>query len=335
MFDYFISLGWFCGMAGSLAKHGFRSGAGPFDWYESDLKGVLHFMDTDFSDFLSRENLEEDLHNPFVYHDTKYNLVLNHDINKDFRTEYLDIYKKYMRRVENYRVKIKSPTCFLRTVKDEEELKYIENHQDDIKRVITKENNRNEIVFLIPQWLKMEQKIVFPSFYLNIDRFHGESREGVRGMLDNNEDIIRYLQENAAMPKVNENLIRDREAECERKDENIKRWKHRYNIVLRLLNDELNCSLLPSHIVIYGAGTLGKAFYNKIKDICNVECFVDLYSDEGEYDGIPILSWDRINKVSCENFIITQGYNMDNIKACLLAHYPKMNVISVDTLLEK
>ncbi len=42
-------------MAGSLAKHGFRSGAGPCDWCESDLKGVLHFMDTDFSDFLSKE----------------------------------------------------------------------------------------------------------------------------------------------------------------------------------------------------------------------------------------------------------------------------------------
>lgn len=87
MFDYFISLGWFCGMAGSLAKHGFRSGAGPFDWCESDLKGVLHFMDTDFSDFLSKENLEEDLHNPFAYCDKKYNLLLNHDINFDFRTE--------------------------------------------------------------------------------------------------------------------------------------------------------------------------------------------------------------------------------------------------------
>lgn len=193
MFDYFISLGWFCGMAGSLAKHGFRSGAGPCDWCESDLKGVLHFMDTDFSDFLSKENLEEDLHNPFAYCDKKYNLLLNHDINFDFRTEYPDICKKYARRLENYRVKIKSPTCFLRTVKDEEELRYIENHQDYIKRIIKKENNQNEIVFLIPQWLTMEQKIVFPSFELNIDSFHGESRERIRGMLDHNEDGKSFL----------------------------------------------------------------------------------------------------------------------------------------------
>ena len=53
MYNSFISLGWFCGVASSMSKYGLRSFSSPFDWYFSDFKSVLHFIETDFIDFLA------------------------------------------------------------------------------------------------------------------------------------------------------------------------------------------------------------------------------------------------------------------------------------------
>lgn len=335
MFNYIISLGWLCGTAGSLSKYGFRSGSDPFDWYFSELKSVLHFIETDFSDFLIRENLEEVPDRPLQFRDIKYNLLFNHDIKWNFKAEYADIYKKYMRRVERFRRKIQSPSCFIRAVRDENELHYIVDNQDYIKQIIKKSNSTNEIVFLIPQWIRIQKELPFPSFVLNIERYDGDGRKNIRGMFDKNNDIIEFLKKNIAVSSVVSNLEWDRKLEFKKIGKEFEILKYRYNIAINLLNNDVNRSLIPKNIVIYGAGNIGKAFFNRISEICNVECFIDVNPNENEYKEIPILPLGRIDEIVCDNFVVTPSYDMANIENWFTENYRKVNLISIDILFEK
>lgn len=81
-----ISLGWFCGTAGSMAKLGLRSHSGPFDWYYSDYWAVLKQMENDFSDFMMKENLKMMKEGNFC--DLKYGFRYLHDIKYDLETIY-------------------------------------------------------------------------------------------------------------------------------------------------------------------------------------------------------------------------------------------------------
>ena len=58
VFSNFISLGSACQTASSMEKYGLRGWSGPFDWLVTDsLQWVLHYMETDFADFLKKENI--------------------------------------------------------------------------------------------------------------------------------------------------------------------------------------------------------------------------------------------------------------------------------------
>lgn len=333
MFDNFISLGWFCGMAGSLAKYGFRSKSYPFDWYFSDFRGVLHFIDTDFSDFMIKENLIGVPDRPHEFKDVKYNMHFNHDVKSDFDKEYPDIYEKYLRRINRFRTAIQKPSCFLRALRDEDELQYIADNQDYIRHVVQKSNSLNELVFLIPRWFKNKKELSFPSFTLNFDAYNGNGREAIRGMLDNNNDVIEYLQSNITVQDIASNLIWDRDRKSETQQRII--LESRYDIAIKLLNNDLDLSLLPRNIVIYGAGNIGKAFFNKCKDTCNVKCFVDERPNQDGYKGTQILSLNKINEIPCENYIITPVYDIDKIQAWFSENHPNVNLISVDSLFKK
>ena len=128
-------------------------------------------------------------------------------------------------------------------------------------------------------------------------------------MLDNNFNIIEFLQKNEI------NIIR-----C------------RYNLALKLLDSALDASLIPNDIVIYGVGQIGRAFFNKCRKICSIECFLDQNPNISEYSGIPILTLDRIDEITCENFIITPIYDIGDIKKQLLKIRPNVNIISLETL---
>lgn len=331
MFDNFISLGWFCGTAGSLAKYGFRNKSYPFDWCFSDFKGVLHFIDTNFSDFMIKENLSGVPDRPREFIDVKYNMHFNHDVKSDFDKEYPDIYKKYLRRINRFRTAIQNPSCFFRAIRNEKELQYIVDNQDYIRNVVQKGNSLNEIVFLIPRWFKNKNELSFPSFTLNFDDYSGTDKEAIRGMLDNNNDVIEYLQSNITVQDIASNLIWDRDGELKQR----RILESRYNIAIKLLNNDLDLSLLPRNIVIYGAGNIGKAFFNKCKDICNVKGFVDEDPSQDEYKGTQILSLNKVNEIPCENYIVTPIYDSDKIQAWFSENYPNVNLIPVDSLLKK
>ena len=112
MFESYISLGWYCAVAGSLSKNGFRSFSSPFDWCYSDFNSVISQIENDFSDFLKKENLIFEKESGELI-DTKYGFVFNHDIQNDFENEFDDIKEKYSRRTNAFLEASCLPTCFL------------------------------------------------------------------------------------------------------------------------------------------------------------------------------------------------------------------------------
>lgn len=135
-------------MASSLSKYGFRSKSYPFDWYHSNFRSVMHFIDTDFSDFLLKENLKVVPEKWPRFDDVKYDLRFSHDLKDEnnFDLEYPDIYNKYERRIERFRKDIQNPTCFLRAVWTDDELQYIINNQSYIEQIIKRSNEFNTSV---------------------------------------------------------------------------------------------------------------------------------------------------------------------------------------------
>lgn len=148
MFENFISLGFYCGVAASMSKLGIRDFSGPFDWYISDFKGVVQCLQNDFHDFLNKKNLVI-TDNKNIFDDIKYNFRFNHEIKSNFENDYEKIYSKYMRRIEVFKNKIIKETCFIRAIKDAEELKYIKNNFGMIKGAIKRYNNKNDVIYVV------------------------------------------------------------------------------------------------------------------------------------------------------------------------------------------
>lgn len=148
-YKHCISLGWYCGTASSMSKYGLRSCSGPFDWYFSDLESVLKVIETDFSDFMIRDNLYADENDPFVFHDKKYGFTCQHDIINNLDTDYVQIQEKYTRRAKRFMQDIKQPTIFIRAVRSEQEISFIKDNSAYIYNVIRRSNANNEIIFLV------------------------------------------------------------------------------------------------------------------------------------------------------------------------------------------
>lgn len=189
-----ISLGWFCGVASSMSRYGLRNHSGPFDWYFSDLKSVLNLMETDFYDFMAKKNLYIDANNPKIFHDKKYGFLCNHDIQNDFETEYEGIYQKYIRRAKKFMQDIKQPTLFIRAVRSEKEISYIEENREYIYKIIKGSNSGNEIIFLL---LNTMRKLPdsFLQFRMSIEQYPGQVFE-MRTMFDSSEEFSQYCKKN-------------------------------------------------------------------------------------------------------------------------------------------
>lgn len=209
MFDNFVSLGCFCGTASSLLKYGLRSFSGPFDWIISDFDGVVDNMDNNFCDFLNKDNLQI-LSDESGIIDSKYGFYFKHDKISGFDEEFEKVYAKYKRRIEKFRIILKSKTCFIRVVKDNEEVSYISDNIDYINQVIKKENSNNEIIFMIPDFLPAPKSLT--SYYI-IDRdsyfsiFNSEKELG--SLFDKNEEFITYCKNNYSEQLRKENMIFD------------------------------------------------------------------------------------------------------------------------------
>ncbi|KUP25382.1 DUF1796 family putative cysteine peptidase [Paenibacillus sp. DMB5] len=313
MYNSIVSLGWYCATAASLSKNGFRSFSGPFDWCTSEYEGVLHLIESDFKDFLSIENIETFDEKPKEFKDSKYGILYNHDIQNSFAEDFPAIKEKYSRRIHRFLEETKKGVCFIRVVKHQQELEYIACNHNKIHRIITKNNINNTVIYLIPKYMSIPQNFHEKNYILNINLYQGNYREAFIGLFDTvpDDDFILQLKNNYPEIMYKDNLIYYLQSELKIvqsqsaksahllqlqaiKDvdnayHQINIYENRWQRLMRLHRANFSHLPLPSSIAVYGAGDIGKVFYDKAKDFTNIKCFIDKNPCEKEYRNIPIV----------------------------------------------
>lgn len=296
-------------------------------------------IDTDFSDFLNKKNLMEyQKAGQKIIFDEKYDLHYPHEISNNLEIDYIDIQQKYNCRIKRFREAIKEKTCFIRAVKDDKEILYIQKNYEYIINVITKANRWNKIVFLVPQDLNMEFEITSGGmlfFRLKIKEYLWETREQLRGLFESNKEFISFCEDNMDELKRKNNTIFDLNQEIDvlkkemfmLKQETVELRQgvkisniseKRYQLLLKLEKADFKSTDLPQKIIIYGAGNIGRIFYEKIKTYCRVVCFIDIQPKLCSFDDVPVLGLNEFDYVESQcTIIVTPTYDYDYIKKCL------------------
>lgn len=194
MFDYFVSLGHYCGVAMSMEKYGLRSYSGPFDWYLSNFSGVIRTIEEEFQNFLQYENLQPFAGQEHLFRDTVYDFHFVHEMeeHEELSVKYPAIHEKYLRRISVFANMLQKPTCCIRTVQNEDEIIFINENEDKIRFLFKKYNPQNEVIFLLPDRLKTAT-VPFLSFCLATN-FDDLRVEALRGIFDLNPKFIRWCR---------------------------------------------------------------------------------------------------------------------------------------------
>lgn len=326
MFENFISLGYYCGVAASMSKLGIRSCSGPFDWYISGFQGVLECIENDFCDFLDVNNLKV-VSNGIAFEDKKHNFYLGHEIKVSFEQDYETIYRKYMRRINVFKEQIKKKTCFMRAVWDGEELLYIKNNMQHINMIIKKQNAENEIVYIVSNRISGSNDLPYPFFVVD-SSYEGRRIEEIRKLFDDNMDLQAFCTENFDEKKRYRNMIFDLQKEN-------RRIEYRYWLITKIETIDYNKAHIPEEMIIYGTGTIGKAFYHKIQNRCKILFFMDANPRETSYEGIPVVHRNKMNKKYFNTaIVITPCYEYQEIKGGLVNLYGELNIIALTDLFE-
>ncbi|MCF7758358.1 papain-like cysteine peptidase [Paenibacillus xylanexedens] len=330
MYNSVISLGWYCATSASLAKNGFRSFSGPFDWCFSEYESVLHFIENDFKDFMSIDNIKTIDEKPEEFKDLKYGMIFNHDIHNSFTEEFPTIKEKYIRRIHRFIEETKIGVCFIRAIKHQQELDYIACNHSKINKIITKNNINNTVIYLIPKYLSIPQNFHEKNYILNINVYQGNFREALRRLFDTIQDdsFILHLKNNYQETMYKDNLIFDLQSELKKaQSENsthviqlqairdidnayrqISLNETRWQRLMKLHRTNFSQLVLPSSIVIYGAGDIGKVFYDKVKGFTNIKCFIDKSPCDKEYMNIPIVKLKNYKAESNTTIIVIPTY---------------------------
>lgn len=336
--DNCISLGWFCGTASSMGHYGLRNHAGPFDWYFSDLKSVLKTIETKFSDFMKKENLLVDKDDNKVFWDVKYGFCCNHDIDFDFEIEYPSIYQKYMRRANRFLHDVRCPTCFIRAVRSEKEIQFIEENENYIRRIIKEGNSDNEIVFLMLKGMrKPSGKCNFRWFQLDITEYSGQIYE-MRTMFESSDSFSKYCRENILSEDIIEyNIKFDREH---------LHISDKFTVFINGLTRG-KCNIIPVlkeyypnidrvGVFLWGMGTYGVPMLQYLlKSKIKVNGIIESDSDKiGTFlERIPIIAFSEIVSDNPNIFISIRSKQLiDEIIEQIAAKYPDIKVYKIEDL---
>lgn len=267
--------------------------------------------------FLNRDNLEIIEDKPHVFKDNKLGFRYCHEIDNCFEEEYELIYNKYMHRIERFRKAIKQKTCFVRTVKNDEELAYIQTNIEYIASIIKKENSENEIIYIVSSQNICCKNLKFPFFVVDF-KYNFLTRKSLRSLFDSNTELQEFCIHNFDENRRMRNLVFDLQQE----NQTLELIEIRYNLINKIDKIDINKTVFPEKVIIYGIGNLGKRFYQKIKNKCNILYFVDKAPMNNDYEGVPIISFSDFIKKQYENIpiIITVTYLYEDIKSTLLSH---------------
>ncbi|NMI07182.1 hypothetical protein HF638_24630 [Paenibacillus sp. SZ31] len=358
MYNSVVSLGWFCATSASLSKNGFRSFSGPFDWCFSEYESVLHFIENDFKDFLSIENIETIDDKPKEFKDFKYSMIFNHDIHNSFAEDFPTIKEKYIRRIHRFLQETKNGVCFIRAVKHQQELDYIACNHSKIHKIITKNNIDNTVIYLIPKYLSTPKNFHEKNYILNINVYQGNFREALRSLFDTIQDdsLLLHLKNNYPETIYKDNLIFDLQSELKiaqsgnsshviqlqaiRDVDNAYRQmsinETRWQRLMKLHRANFCHLTLPSSIAIYGAGDIGKVFYDRAKDFTNIQCFIDKNPCEKEYMGVPIIKLTNYKPEPDTTIIVIPTYAYTEIRNDLtsICNVKISSIVALETVFD-
>ncbi len=325
MFDYFVSLGSACPIASSMGKYGLRSFSGPFDWLVTqDFSWVLHYMETDFKDFLQQENLEEYGGCANYFYDKQSGIRFLHDI-ENFEHEYEKLKDKYDRRIERFLEKTRFKVCYLRSVHTKQDVEYIVRNAEYIEHIIKKNNSDSEIVFLCNNDAIGDS--VFPFRYYNMRMpWRIDSEDAMRAYFDHTDDFLAFCGENYA----GINLMKNLQVDFEKYG---RLYIRRYKTLAALLAHDFSKGVGSDKVIIYGAGVLGRELYKKIKDLTSVICFIDWNKIESDFEGIPIIQLNQVKQEADVKVIVSAAYDFENIKMVLADKFQDKDIISLDNIL--
>lgn len=291
-----------------MERFGLRNHAGPFDWYFSDFEPVLKVMEADFADFMAKENLLTDKNDSKVFYDKKYGFCYNHDVNCDLETEYPLIYQKYMRRVRRFRCDVQSPTCFIRAVRSEEEIRFIKENGDYIRRIIKRGNCENEVVFLLLSDMEsLSEDCDFLWFRLGIKKYVGRRYE-MRTMFESSSAFSKFCKESILS---NDDMIHN--IEYDRQHSSI---EDKLSVFINRLSKE-NYNMIPvleeyypdigRGIYLWGMGAYGVSMLQYLlRNGVKVKGIIDNDSKKigTFYENIPVIALSEM-KICSQNILIS------------------------------
>lgn len=189
MFSHVISLGFFCSVASELDSIGLRDGSYPFDWVLSDFKSACTLKNNSFNDFLNVDNLYQYTDNR-NYYDKKYNISFFHDFNQysSLDNQINSAIDKYKRRIDRFYKSVQQPTLFLRYIRNEAEVDFINSNFEYILLTLKQYNELNEIIFISNTQFKGKIKFGVV-FYVDPDSNDSVSRR----FLSNNNELYSFL----------------------------------------------------------------------------------------------------------------------------------------------
>lgn len=327
MFENFVSVGYYCGVAAAMSKLGIRSSSGPFDWYISSFEGVLNCLEEDFEDFLKKENIKLD-ENKIAFWNMKYSFYLGHEIKVSFEKDYDSICRKYAHRINNFQEQIKRKTCFIRAIQNVQELEYILNNLPRINAVIKKSNEANEIVYIVNRNIAKKQSLSYP-FFIVSSSYGGSSMEELRTLFDTNMELQDFFIHNFDETKRYKNLLFDLQKQNNR-------LEYRYDLMDKIDRIDLKKIDIPQKIIIYGAGRVGKNFYHKICGRCKVLFFIDQNPKENSYEEVPVIPYGELfSDYFNIPIIVTACYEYWEIRERLLDQYGELNIMSITDFFER
>ena len=327
MFENFISLGYYCGVAAAMSKLGIRSVSGPFDWYISNnFEKVLDCLENDFSNFLKKENIELKYGKTLIL-DNQYEFCMGHEIKFSFEEEYDSIYQKYMRRIDIFRSQIKQKTCFIRAVYNNDELAYIQYNTSRINSIIKKENKENEIIYILGTEIEGGGNLSAP-FYRSNSSYGARIKDELRKLFDSSEELVTFITSNYDENKRYRNKVFDLQKENQM-------LAYRYGLMVKIDSIVMD-KKIPEKMIIYGCGRVGKHFYQRIKEKTDVLYFIDKDPKENFYEGKRVFRYgEKLDYQDKVPVIVTPCYEYNEIRKSLLIEYGEMKIIPMTDLFSR
>lgn len=155
-YSNYISLGHFCSVAMELERYGLRSASFPFDWLITDFSGIVKSVNDHFVGFFDISLYEQSKKRLYVYRNKELNFEFVHDFSKykPLSEQFKEFEQKYNRRIQRFYNEIKKPTLFIRYIKDQLELEFIESNIDYVISTFKRYNDKSEILFVANTNLK-------------------------------------------------------------------------------------------------------------------------------------------------------------------------------------